>query len=61
MTNLCRFEDIEIDKVKEVTRILDSLNIPYSNSEVISKLEDDYAEFKRYLLNNSSFRHNSGA
>ncbi len=42
-----RFENIEKDKVKEVTRILDFLDIKYTDSEVTSKLKADYETFQR--------------
>ena len=42
-----RYEDMKVDRVKEVTRVLDFLKIPYSDSDIVSKLKDDYATFVR--------------
>lgn len=46
---ICRYEDLKANKVKEVKRTLDFLNISITVTEIGKSLQDDYSTFKRYI------------
>ena len=43
-----RFEDLKVDAVREVMKMLDYLNIDYLPEEVEARLHTDYGKFQRY-------------
>ncbi len=46
-----RFEDIKMDVVGTVTKMLDFLKFSYNDKELARKLSEDFGTFKRYDLN----------
>ena len=47
-----RFEDIKMDVVGTVTKMLDFLKFSYNDKELARKLSEDFGTFKRYPLIN---------
>ncbi len=45
-----RFEDIKMDVVGTVTKMLDFLKFSYNDKELARKLSEDFGTFKRYLM-----------
>ena len=48
---LPRFEDLKIDAVAEVRRMLDYLHFDYKNEELEKRLNSDYDKFHRFVIN----------
>ena len=45
--HVVNYEDLKRDAVKEVEKILDFLQFPYSHDEVVERLREDYTDFQR--------------
>ena len=50
------YEDIKRDTIGEVEKILDFLKFPYSHSELVERLREDYTVFQRPHTNDD-FQH----
>ena len=42
------YEDFQRDRVREVSRVLDFLNFPYSRETLSQRLEEDFSTFHRH-------------
>ena len=45
--HVVNYEDLKRDTVKEVEKILDFLQFPYSHDEVVERLREDYTDLQR--------------
>ena len=50
------YEDLKRDTVKEVEKILDFLQFPYTHEEVVERLRVDYTDFQRVHIHDD-FQH----
>ena len=51
-----RYENLKLDKVKEMEKVLTFLSFKYEREDLIRRLEDDFVTFKRYRF---TYKHQS--
>ena len=53
LTNICRYEALKENKVREVEKVLQFLTFNYDKEDLSKRLEDDFDIFKRYARTNT--------
>ena len=54
--HVVNYEDLKKDYIREVEKILDFLQFPYSHEEVVERLREDYTDLQRQHTH-KDFRH----